>query len=252
MIWNNWGHVHPTRIDYIDKDGFRANVGIVLTRGSGELFLGGRVGGRGWQFPQGGVNRGEQVEEALFRELKEEIGLDREDVEVLGSTRGWLRYRLPRQYVRDRCIGQKQRWFLLKLIADESKLRFDCTDQPEFDRWRWADYWTPVREVVYFKRRVYVRALHDLGKLDVSRRPAAVSGLVAGDRGGGLRIAAERTIQKGLTTARIDDADQQQRRHLVEDAIPLGAVRVAVAAQNPAATCSSSRGRRSATAPAAA
>jgi putative (di)nucleoside polyphosphate hydrolase len=150
--------------DYIDRDGFRANVGIVLARGRGELFLGGRVGGRGWQFPQGGVNRGERVEDALFRELKEEIGLDPGDVEVLGSTEGWLRYRLPRQYVRDRCIGQKQRWFLLKLLAEESKLRFDCTNQPEFDRWRWTDYWTPVREVVYFKRRVYVRALQALGK----------------------------------------------------------------------------------------
>jgi putative (di)nucleoside polyphosphate hydrolase len=131
--------------DYIDKDGFRANVGIVLTRGPGEVFLGGRVGGRGWQFPQGGVNRGEPVEDALYRELREEIGLER-------------------QYVRDRCIGQKQRWYLLKLISDESKLRFDLTNQPEFERWRWSDYWTPVREVVYFKRRVYVRALHDLGK----------------------------------------------------------------------------------------
>jgi putative (di)nucleoside polyphosphate hydrolase len=151
--------------DYIDKDGFRANVGIVLMRGAGEVFLGGRIGGRGWQFPQGGINRGERAEEALFRELKEEIGLDAQDVEVLGSTRGWLRYRLPRQYVRDRCIGQKQRWFLLKLLSDESKLHFDSTRQPEFDRWRWADYWTPVREVVYFKRRVYIRALHDLGKL---------------------------------------------------------------------------------------
>jgi putative (di)nucleoside polyphosphate hydrolase len=150
--------------DYIDKDGFRANVGIVLTHGSGEVFLGGRVGGRGWQFPQGGVNRGERVEDALYRELKEEIGLSVEDVEMLGSTEGWLRYRLPRQYVRDRCIGQKQRWFLLKLVGDESKLRFDLTSQPEFERWRWTDYWTPVREVVYFKRRVYVRALQALGK----------------------------------------------------------------------------------------
>jgi putative (di)nucleoside polyphosphate hydrolase len=150
-------------IDYIDKDGFRANVGIVLTRESGDVFLGGRVGGRGWQFPQGGVNRGERVEEALFRELKEEIGLEPQDVEVLGSTRGWLRYRLPRQYVRDRCIGQKQRWFLLNFVGDESRIRFDATSTPEFDRWRWTDFWEPVREVVYFKRRVYVRALHDLG-----------------------------------------------------------------------------------------
>ena len=151
--------------DYIDHHGFRANVGIALTRGNGELFLGGRVGGRGWQFPQGGVNRGERVEDALFRELTEEIGLGRDDVEVLGSTRGWLRYRLPRQYVRDRCIGQKQRWYLLKLNADEAKFRFDMTNEPEFDRWRWVDFWTPVREVVYFKRRVYARALHELGKL---------------------------------------------------------------------------------------
>jgi putative (di)nucleoside polyphosphate hydrolase len=153
----------PSATDTIDKDGFRANVGIVLMRATGELFLGGRVGGRGWQFPQGGVNRGEGLEAALFRELHEEIGLAPADVEVLGSTRGWLRYRLPRQYVRDRCIGQKQRWFLLKLTGAESSLRFDATRQPEFDRWRWSDFWTPVREVVYFKRRVYVRALHELG-----------------------------------------------------------------------------------------
>lgn len=150
--------------DYIDRDGFRANVGIVLAR-DGTVFLGGRVGGRGWQFPQGGVNRGERVEDALFRELREEIGLEPDDVDLLGATRGWLRYRLPRQYVRDRCIGQKQRWFLLRLTAPDSKLRFDTTQQPEFDRWRWADFWTPVQEVVYFKRRVYVRALHELGRL---------------------------------------------------------------------------------------
>ena len=151
-------------IDFIDQDGFRANVGIVLTQGT-QVFLGGRVNGRGWQFPQGGVSRGESVEAALFRELREEIGLEPADVTVLGETRGWLRYRLPRHYIRDRCIGQKQRWFLLRLNAPESKLRFDVTAQPEFERWQWADFWTPVKEVVYFKRRVYVRALHELGKL---------------------------------------------------------------------------------------
>jgi putative (di)nucleoside polyphosphate hydrolase len=65
--------------------------------------------------------------------------------------------------VRDRCIGQKQRWFLLKLVGQESRIHFDSTATPEFDRWRWVPFWEPVREVVYFKRRVYVRALHDLG-----------------------------------------------------------------------------------------
>ena len=147
--------------DYIDKDGFRANVGIVLTRGAGELFLGGRVGGRGWQFPQGGVNRGERVDEALFRELREEIGLERQDVEILGSTRGWLRYRLPRQYVRDRCIGQKQRWFLLRLVSDDSHVRLDVSPKPEFVDWQWVDFWYPANQIILFKRQVYRQMLKE-------------------------------------------------------------------------------------------
>ena len=154
--------------DWIDGQGFRANVGIVLMRDDGQVFLGGRTGGRGWQFPQGGIRRGEQVEDALFRELEEEVGLRADEVEVVAGTADWLRYRLPRQYVRRHstplCIGQKQRWFLLRLRAAEDRLRFDRTlEPPEFDRWRWADWWEPVREVIYFKREVYRRALHELG-----------------------------------------------------------------------------------------
>jgi putative (di)nucleoside polyphosphate hydrolase len=91
-----------------------------------------------------------------------------EDVKVLGATRDWLRYRLPERYVRRECspvcIGQKQRWFLLHLQSDHENLRFDVTDEPEFDRYRWVDYWRPVKEVIYFKRRVYVRALSELGR----------------------------------------------------------------------------------------
>lgn len=154
--------------DFIDTQGFRANVGIVLIRDSGEVFLGGRSDGRGWQFPQGGVRRQESPEEALFRELHEEVGLAPGDVEVLASTRNWLRYRLPRQYVRRRsrplCIGQKQRWFLLRMLGDEAQFRFDVTPDPEFETHRWVDYWSPVREVIYFKRKVYARALDELGR----------------------------------------------------------------------------------------
>ena len=155
-------------MDQIDADGFRANVGIILMRDDGRLFLGRRIGNRGWQFPQGGVRRGEHVEQALYRELKEEIGLDPAQVAVAASTRHWLRYRLPPRFVRrdqvPLCIGQKQRWFLLRLrtTADPS-FRFDHTSEPEFDEWRWADFWEPVREVVSFKRPVYRKALHELG-----------------------------------------------------------------------------------------
>jgi putative (di)nucleoside polyphosphate hydrolase len=161
--------------DYIDRHGFRANVGIILMRDGGEVFLGGRTDGRGWQFPQGGVRHRESAEEALFRELHEEVGLEPPDVELVASTRNWLRYRLPRQYVRHRsrplCIGQKQRWFLLRLLGDETRLRFDATERPEFDTGRWVDYWLPVREVIYFKRAVYARALEELGQQAFAEGP---------------------------------------------------------------------------------
>jgi putative (di)nucleoside polyphosphate hydrolase len=154
--------------DYIDADGYRANVGIVIMNAGRQVFLGGRARARGWQFPQGGIRRGERPEEALYRELAEEVGLARGQVSEVARTRSWLRYRLPPQFVRrdsmPLCIGQKQRWFLLRLDADESALRFDSTDSPaEFDRWRWAGWWDAVHDVIYFKRRVYSRALHELG-----------------------------------------------------------------------------------------
>lgn len=152
--------------DVIDRDGFRANVGIVLMGPADQLFLGRRTGGKGWQFPQGGMRQGESAEESLFRELYEEIGLTPADVKVLGGTENWLRYRLPSRYVRrgqwPLCLGQKQRWFLLQLVTDEAQIRFDTTAEPEFDRWRWVDYWQPVKEVIFFKRPVYVKALHEL------------------------------------------------------------------------------------------
>jgi putative (di)nucleoside polyphosphate hydrolase len=155
--------------DVIDSDGYRANVGIVLMQGAGEVFLGRRTGGRGWQFPQGGMRRGEQLEDALFRELHEEVGLRTEDVDVLGRTADWIRYRLPQKFVRRNrhpiCIGQKQRWFLLRLRREDVQFTFDSTAEPEFDQWRWAPYWEPVREVIYFKRPVYTQALTELAPI---------------------------------------------------------------------------------------
>jgi putative (di)nucleoside polyphosphate hydrolase len=155
--------------DIIDADGFRANVGIVLMRRDGDVFLGRRAGGKGWQFPQGGIRTGESLEEALYRELHEEIGLASEDVELLGHTARWLRYRLPPRYVRRNrhpvCIGQKQRWCLLRLRREVETFDFRSTTEPEFDEWRWADFWEPAREVIYFKRKVYQRALTELAPL---------------------------------------------------------------------------------------
>ena len=153
----------------IDPDGYRPNVGIVLMRTDGRLFWARRVNRDGWQFPQGGMNTDETPLEAMYRELHEETGLRTEHVEVLGATPGWLRYRLPERCVRrssrPTCIGQKQVWFLLRLIGQEGDVRLDLTDKPEFDSWRWVDFWYPADNVVHFKREVYVRALHHLAPL---------------------------------------------------------------------------------------
>lgn len=156
-------------LDRIDSQGYRANVGIILSDDARCLLLGGRAGHSGWQFPQGGILAGETPEQAMYRELGEEVGLEPGDVELIGVTRSWLRYRLPERFVRrdatPLCIGQKQRWFLLRLRASKTRLRFDATAAPEFDRWRWVSYWQPIEEVIYFKRRVYLRALEELAPL---------------------------------------------------------------------------------------
>lgn len=125
-----------------------------------------RLGQDSWQFPQGGIQRDESPEQALYRELYEEIGLTPEHVEIIACTRGWLRYRLPKRFIRHKskpiCIGQKQRWFVLRLLVEDEVVRLDASDHPEFEEWRWVDYWQPLQEIVFFKRQVYKKALEEL------------------------------------------------------------------------------------------
>lgn len=151
----------------IDAQGFRPNVGIVIANDEGRLLWARRVGGHdSWQFPQGGINDGEDAEAALYRELEEEVGLQPDAVELVASTRGWLRYRLPKRYQRKGqkplCIGQKQKWFLLKMAAPDAAVELSANPKPEFDSWQWVSYWYPLDQVVYFKREVYRRALKEL------------------------------------------------------------------------------------------
>jgi putative (di)nucleoside polyphosphate hydrolase len=152
----------------IDVDGFRPNVGIIVVNSRAQVLWARRVGQDAWQFPQGGIKAHESPEEAMYRELMEELGLGPDHVELIGSTRGWLRYTLPQRFIRRNstplCIGQKQVWFLLRLLGDESAVRLDASHQPEFDYWKWVSYWHPPREVIFFKRQVYRRALRELAR----------------------------------------------------------------------------------------
>ncbi|MCP4187292.1 MAG: RNA pyrophosphohydrolase [Gammaproteobacteria bacterium] len=150
----------------IDSDGYRANVGIILCNQQAQVMWARRIGQDAWQFPQGGIGEDENTDEAMFRELWEETGLKQSDVNLLASTNSWLRYKLPRRFIRKnsspRCIGQKQKWFLLELLADEKEFNLKASGKPEFDHWKWVDYWHPVENVVFFKRRVYQCALAQL------------------------------------------------------------------------------------------
>jgi putative (di)nucleoside polyphosphate hydrolase len=150
----------------IDSKGFRSNVGIVICNTAGELLWAKRIGQSSWQFPQGGIKEQESLEEALYRELEEEVGLTEVDVKILHQTSDWLHYRLPENFIRHNsdplCIGQKQKWFLLSLEAEDERVELSKTDKPEFDDWRWVNYWYPLEQIIDFKKDVYKRALEEL------------------------------------------------------------------------------------------
>jgi putative (di)nucleoside polyphosphate hydrolase len=153
----------------IDRDGYRPNVGIVLCNWKNEVFWGKRVREHSWQFPQGGIKAGETPERAMLRELEEETGLKPSHVRILGRTRDWLRYEVPEQWVRREWRGayrgQKQIWFLLRLTGRDCDVKLRASDHPEFDAWRWSDYWVALENVIEFKREVYRCALTELAPL---------------------------------------------------------------------------------------
>jgi putative (di)nucleoside polyphosphate hydrolase len=150
----------------IDRDGYRSNVGIVLCNALGEVFWGKRVKQDAWQFPQGGIKSGETPEQAMYRELEEETGLLPAHVAILGRTREWLRYDVPQAWIkrdwRGMYRGQKQIWYLLRLVGRDCDVSLRASSHPEFDAWRWHDYWQPASEVVEFKQEVYRLALGEL------------------------------------------------------------------------------------------
>ena len=162
-------------VDQIDAEGFRANVGIIVCDARSLVLVGGRAGQVGWQFPQGGIQIDETPEQAMYRELHEEVGLQPEHVRILGRTKGWLRYEVPTHWIkrewRGSYKGQKQIWFLLRLVGRDNDVSLRATSKPEFDAWRWNEFWVPLDAVIEFKRSVYEQALSELVRfLDLDRR----------------------------------------------------------------------------------
>ena len=185
----------------LDKNGYRPNVGIILVNRRNEVFWGKRIREHSWQFPQGGIKRGETPEQAMFRELEEEVGLRPEHVKIIGRTRNWLRYDVPDRWVRrewrGHYKGQKQIWFLLRMVGQDCHVSLRASSHPEFDAWRWNEYWVPLESVIEFKREVYQLALTELARFLNHRHPASRGGrapVPAGQPGRGERPRDSRII----------------------------------------------------------
>ncbi len=148
----------------LDRLPWRPCVGVTLINPRGLIFAGQRIDSEvpAWQMPQGGVDRGEAPEAAALRELKEEIGVGADRVEMLDATPDWLRYDLPPEIVPriwgGRFRGQKQRWFLMRYLGRDDEITLE-TEHPEFSAWRWIDAETMLAGIVSFKRPIYDKVI---------------------------------------------------------------------------------------------
>ena len=138
---------------------YRPCVGVVLINAEGQVFVGERIDTPdAWQMPQGGVDDGEDPQEAAFRELWEETGVGRDAVELIDRTEDWLTYDLPAHLLgkvwKGKYRGEKQLWFLMRLTGSEALINLN-TDHPEFSRWKWSTSDALVAEIVPFKKDIY-------------------------------------------------------------------------------------------------
>ncbi|MBT4880437.1 MAG: RNA pyrophosphohydrolase [Alphaproteobacteria bacterium] len=137
---------------------YRRGVGIMLLNKEGQIFVGQRLDVRteAWQMPQGGIEEGEEPREAVFRELKEEVGVDQ--VEIIAETPKWLRYELPKELVPKvwggAYVGQEQKWYLMRFLGDDSQINIQ-TQVPEFHAWKWVSLEELHKTIVCFKVALY-------------------------------------------------------------------------------------------------
>lgn len=156
-------------VQLLDDQGYRFNVGIVVVNDDGLLLWARRKNQKSaWQFPQGGIKQGESPKQAMFRELREELGLLPEHVEIIYELPDWYFYQLPRKFQRlhqkPLCVGQKQRWFFLRMLSDDDQVNLLQSPEPEFCEWKWVEPHLPPKQVIDFKSKVYSDILREFGR----------------------------------------------------------------------------------------
>lgn len=150
----------------IEKLPYRPCVGVMVLNADGDVFVGQRLDRDydAWQMPQGGVDPGEDPQEAALRELEEETGIKRDLVRIEAQSEGWLPYDLPHDLVpklwKGKYRGQEQKWFLLRFEGTDDQVNI-ATEIPEFKEWRWLPVAQMLDGIVPFKREVYERVVKE-------------------------------------------------------------------------------------------
>ena len=148
---------------------YRPNVGIIIFNRDGKILWCKRKQGDGWQFPQGGIDKGESPLEALYRETYEEVGLKKHQIKIVRENERWIGYDVPKDRVpkyfsfkNRRFKGQTQKWFLAEFLGNNEDINLSLHSQIEFSEWTWSSYWHPITGGIEFKRDAYRKALNDL------------------------------------------------------------------------------------------
>ena len=149
-----------------EESNYRLNVGLIIVNNYGKVLICKRKNSNQWQFPQGGIDKGESPIEAAEREIFEEVGIKSSQIRVLGKIKDWVKYEIPKKLAKKNfkkkgIVGQKQKWFIFK-IKSKASISFINDPDNEFDDFAWVSYWHPIALIVSFKKDVYRSVLAEL------------------------------------------------------------------------------------------
>ena len=151
------------------SDKYRRCVGMMILNTNNEILVGRRLDHPSgyWQMPQGGIDEKENPEEAVWREMMEEIGTNK--VKLIKSSSQWINYDIPKETLAtlpwgEKYVGQTQKWFIFRFLGNDSDINVE-TDNPEFSEWKWANLDTIIDNIVPFKRKVYSLVLNEFKEI---------------------------------------------------------------------------------------